>query len=223
MSYSKITFDATEPLNISNLNMLGSQYDEMVEDIEDHNHDSDYYNKTVMDSRFVHSNNDGESSGANAATIDGYTKAELLVSVPNDLIVWFYNETIPTGWHKTDGNGGTLNLLNKYIIGCDEDTFHDEGGNDVFSPVGSITIDNHILTVDEMPAHRHTWIETNQYVSAASTYPKNGGSWTDKAHTKDTGYAGSDQGHNHTGSVTINSVDNRPKSKAIYLIQKIAS
>lgn len=229
MSYSKITFDATEPLNISNLNMLGSQYDEMVEDIENHNHDSDYYTKIISDSRFVHSNNDGESSGANADTIDGYTKAELLVSVPNDLIVWFYNETIPTGWHKTDGNGGTLNLLNKYIIGCDEDTFHDEGGNDVFSPDIDLTINEHILTVDEIPSHRHyniydiymSFKSWDHYYIPPNVNPLNA-PW-EISHTVYTGYTGSDQGHSHTGSININNVDNRPKSKAIYLIQKVAT
>jgi len=229
MSYTKVIFDATEPLNLTNLNMLGSQYDEMKDDIEGHDHDSDYYTKTVMDVRFVHSNNDGEGSGCNANTINGYTKAELLVSVPENLIVWYYNASIPSGWHLCDGTSGTLNLLNKYIIGCDADNYHDTGGNDVFSPDIDLTINEHILTIDEIPSHRHyniydTYFSYKSYKPfhlPADITPHNA-PW-EIAYTVYTGYTGSDQGHSHTGSISINSVDNRPKSRAIYLIQKIAS
>jgi hypothetical protein len=227
MSYSKVTFSAITPLNLTNLNMLGCQYDEMVIDVEAHNHDSDYYTKILGDSTFVNESNDGAESGCNADTIDGLTKAQLTNSVMTNLIVWFFNASIPDGWHLCDGTNGTVNALNKYVIGADEETIFDTGGNDVFSPSVDLTVDEHVLTVDEIPSHRHDWTESQYYYSGA--YPYTGtkltheiGSYKNiESISKNTGYAGSDQGHSHTGSVTINSVDNRPKSKALYLIQKI--
>ena len=222
MSYSKVTFSAITPLNLTNLNMLGCQYDEMVIDVEAHNHDSDYYTKVLGDSTFVHESNDGAESGCNADTIDGLTKAQLTNSVMTNLIVWFFNASIPDGWHLCDGTNGTVNALNKYVIGADEETIFDTGGNDVFSPSVSLTVDEHVLTVDEIPSHRHDWYEKNVIVSGSDM-----GYWVESNYnvvttsSKNTEYTGGNQGHVHTGSVTINSVDNRPKSKALYLIQKI--
>lgn len=223
MSYSKVTFSAIVPLNLINLNMLGSQYTDMKADIEGHNHDSDYYTKTVMDETFVHENNDGHESGANADTIDGLTKAQLMNSVMDNLIVWFYNASIPDGWHICDGTNGTVNAVNKYIIGADGDTIFDTGGNDVFSPSINITIDEHVLTIDEIPSHRHTYIETHKWRSQSWTTPSGINIPADSANSKFTGYTGSDQGHSHTGSITFDNVDNRPKTKCLYLIQKISS
>ena len=223
MSYSKVTFSAIVPLNLTNLNMLGCQYDEMKGDIEDHNHDSDYYTKTLMDQTFVHENNDGHESGANADTIDGFTKAQLMNSVMNDLIVWFYNENIPSGWHICDGTNGTVNAVNRYVIGADSDTIFDTGGNDVFSPSVNLIVDEHQLTIDEIPLHRHTFIETHKWKRQLWATPNGINRPTDSANLKYTGYTGSDQGHNHTGSITFDSVDNRPKTKCLYLIQKISS
>jgi hypothetical protein len=233
MVYSKVTFSAIVPLNITNLNMLGSQYTDMKSTIEAHN-PSTYYTKLESDAQYAYIDNDGEGSNTNAATIDGYTKAQLTASVSTGLMVWYAGNiaTLPAGWHLADGNAGTRNCVNKYIIGADENTTLDTGGNDVFTPAGSITIAAHELTVAELPSHTHAWTETNApengtYVDYDGYWFPNGGAYPNRYRFlvetgKTSGYAGSNQGHGHTGStITLTQIDNRPLSKCLYLIQKV--
>ena len=225
MVYVKITFSAITPLNIANLNMLGCQYAEMKSEIVVHN-PSTYYTKTESNTKYVYADNDGSGTGCNAATIDGYTKAQLMASVPTGLIVWYGAAlaTLPAGWHLADGSVGTRNCVNKYIIGANAGNTLDTGGNDVFSPTGSITINGHQLTIAEMPAHTHGWIESKIYTSTANNIEGYLSGWyyyKNKTNNLYTGYTGNDQSHDHTGTITINSVDNRPTSKALFLIQKI--
>lgn len=232
MSYAKITFNASTPLNITNLNILGSQYAEMKSTIVAHSH-TIYYTKTESDARYVNINNDGSGSGCNALTIDGYTKDQLISSVPTGLMVWYAGSlaALDVGWHLADGTNGTRNCVNKYIIGANSSTIGNTGGNDNFTPTGTLTIANHALTLAEMPEHYHTWSETN-YPASATYYNQSG--WGGGLYsyggnlmnltttTKNTSYIGSNQAHGHTGStITLKAVENRPLSKALYLIQKI--
>jgi hypothetical protein len=236
MVYAKVTFSAIVPLNITNLNILGSQYAEMQSTIVAHN-PSTYYTKLECDNLYPYADNDGhteDDSGPNAATIDGYTKAQLLASVPTGLMVWYGAalSNLPAGWHLADGTLGTRNCVNKYIIGADEDTTLDTGGNDVFTPTGSISIATHVLTLAEIPSHNHTWTETNvpgyaENYDKFGYYGNVGGSFGYRCMNyaevgKTSGYVGSNQAHGHAGStVTLGQIDNRPPSKAIFLIQKV--
>lgn len=232
MTYAKITFDATTPLSITNLNMLGSQYADMKSVIENHN-PSEYYTKNECDERYVYADNDGHGSGANAATIDGFTKAQLLASVPTGLIIMYHGELSyinSLGWHLCDGTNGTRNIVNRYVIGADENTNLQTGGNDYFTPTATLNIATHVLTVAELPIHNHTFYEQNKPISGYynSMEMDISGNWVSKTNTatstKTSGYSGSNQAHGHSGSTyTFNTIENRPLSKGVYYIQKISS
>lgn len=230
MTYAKITFNAATPLSIANLNMLGSQYADMKTLVEGHN-PSTYYNKTECDSRYVFADNDGHGSGANAATIDGFAKAELMASVPIGLIILYHGDLSYTnglGWYLCDGTNGTRNIVNKYVIGADENTNLQTGGNDWFAPTCNLVVAGHTISVAEMPVHNHTFGETNYpyYLGGYVMEMGISGGWYTRTNvatvSKTSGYAGSDQAHGHTGSsYTFDAIENRPLSKAVYYIQKI--
>lgn len=235
MSYSKVTFDVDVPLSISNLNMLGLQYSEMLSDITEHNHDDLYYNKTTSNGLYVFADNDGEGSGCDALTIDGYTKTELISSIPKDLIILYAGNiaTLNAGgsWHLCDGTNGTRNLLDKYVICCAADgaDIGATGGINSYTLTGTITIDSHVLTTNEIPSHNHSIYNRDQIyglynasilIGKSSFGSDNYG--TEYFTTRDTGYVGSNQGHGHSGSTfTGLTFDKRPISKAIYYIQKL--
>lgn len=74
---------------------------------------------------------------------------------------------IPESWALCDGNNGTPNLLNRFIVGAGA-TYAPlaEGGTTTHTHSGSVdsggahshslTIDAHALTIAEIPSHRHT-------------------------------------------------------------------
>lgn len=67
---------------------------------------------------------------------------------------------IPSGWALCDGNSGTPNLTNKFVLSAGSLSDADQKG-------GSLTHDHggssggHVLTVDEIPSHKHaSWGES---------------------------------------------------------------
>lgn len=52
---------------------------------------------------------------------------------------------IPDGWALCDGNNGTPDLRGRFVLGAG-------GGYDVNAKGGE---ENHVLTVEEMPSHKH--------------------------------------------------------------------
>jgi len=115
--------------------------------------------------------------------------------------------SIPTGWALCDGNNGTPDLRNRFIVGAG-DTYdrNDTGGSTTTSTDGSHThttdtsgahdhggsTEPHQLTIAEMPSHTHG-------LDRDSNYERNGGnSSTDFAGTSaETGATGGDQPHSH--------------------------
>jgi len=57
--------------------------------------------------------------------------------------------TIPEGWHICDGNAGTPDLTDRFVIHADADA---AGTNNVGATGG---VSSHILTINEMPSHSH--------------------------------------------------------------------
>jgi hypothetical protein len=230
MSYYKTIFDTDVPLSISNINNLGSQYYEMYQDVYGHDHDTLYYNKSTSDLLYVHENNDGDDSGADALTIDGYSRAELITSIPQDLIVLYGAalSNLPVSWHLCDGTNGTRNLLNRYVICCASDgaDVGTTGGANTYTPTGTLAIDNHTLIESEIPAHNHSYYNIYYIYGSPNigyTFGTHYPAYIDSGTTKTSYATGGGQGHNHTGSFTGIAFDNRPKSKAVFYVQKLAA
>lgn len=66
------------------------------------------------------------------------------------IIIWSGAiSAIPTGWAICDGNNGTPDLTDRFVLHADADS---GGTNDVGDTGGAST---HTLTTDEMPSHSH--------------------------------------------------------------------
>ena len=73
---------------------------------------------------------------------------ERVGEIKNEIRMFAGLETsIPKGWHLCNGENGTPDLRNRFIVGAgDSYVFADEGGENA-----------HTLTVDEMPSHKHSY------------------------------------------------------------------
>jgi hypothetical protein len=80
------------------------------------------------------------------------------------IVIWSGLSTaIPAGWVLCDGNNGTPNLKDQFIIGGGG-TMPITGGSDVLvtgatTIAGAAVTDPHILTVDEIPSHSHEFFK----------------------------------------------------------------
>lgn len=151
--------------------------------------------------------------------------------VPKGTIALWSGATsnIPTGWALCNGQAGTRDLRNRFIVGAgDSYNVGATGGADRITPSGSISVSvgSHVLSWDEMPNHNH-WI-SRAGAHGGSWY--NGGGWLTTINDHDWGKynvyssnAGSSQGHKHSawGSYTGNRFDNRPPFYALCFIQKV--
>lgn len=104
---------------------------------------------------------------------------------------------IPLGWLLCNGLNGTPNLLDRFIIGVPSSGTNPgiSGGSDTHSHA----IEGHILNINEMPSHNHSYnINTSGYGPGSgygSPYFGNVG------HTKNTNSTGGNLPHSH-GSTT---------------------
>jgi microcystin-dependent protein len=102
---------------------------------------------------------------------------------------------IPSGWALCDGNNGTPDLQDRFVVGAGNSyTVDDTGGEE-----------EHQLTVDEMPSHTHS---TN--ANTGSTDKDNGTSPTGADNSATIDPTGGDQPH-----------ENRPPYYALAYIQKL--
>jgi len=120
-------------------------------------------------------------------------------SVPSGIIVMWSGTiaSIPSGWALCDGQNGTPDLRDRFIVGARQDS----GGVAMTNVTGSLTQTGgevtHTLTIDEIPTHTH-----DLYVTRSAT---TGSDTTQVARSQDTSStkmntptesAGGGQGHN---------------------------
>ena len=126
-----------------------------------------------------------------------------LTSVPGvpvgGIIMWSgATNAVPSGWALCDGQNGTPNLQDRFIVGAGSSySVNDTGGAD------SVT-----LTVDQIPPHTHTYID--QYVVINAGYrpwPANNNDCQQR--NVNSGSAGGGQSH-----------ENRPPYYALCFIMK---
>jgi hypothetical protein len=218
------------------MNHIETQFDEAYDYYSAHDHGDRYYTKATARSTFWYAGNCGTGSGADADLIyhaSGNKHAADFagLGIPSGLIIWWEDEEIPAGWHICDGNAGTRDLRDKFIIGAGAGCGYsvgDTGGSATFTAAGTVTISGHSLTVAEIPSHCHTF--TDAYSGWAGD-----GSWSDynyisspttlTTHSDNTGSAGSDTAHVHSAAegtdFTGNAVGCLPHCYALFCIQKL--
>ena len=139
--------------------------------------------------------------GSNLTNIQAGQVQGNSIFVQGMIIMW--NSTvasIPTGFVLCDGNNGTPDLRNRFVVGAGT------GGN--YSPGNTGGADSVTLTLDQIPAHTHTW--DRQDVSINNGYrpwPANNNDCSRS--TQNTGSAGGGQSH-----------ENRPPYYALCYIMK---
>lgn len=65
--------------------------------------------------------------------------------IPPGAIILYSGSTIPDGWALCDGNNGTPDLTDRFVIGAGKSYQVNDTGGEA----------EHILTIDEMPKHSH--------------------------------------------------------------------
>lgn len=210
-------------------------YTEASSYLATHTHDDLYPTKAEMEAAYWYAGNDGSGSGSDADLIyksSGNLHASSFtgLGIPTGLIILWYGSTgsIPSGWHLCDGNGGTVNLLNRFIIGAGGSyTPGDTGGSTTFTVAGTISVGGHALTTAEMAAHTHPYTERG-FTVGGSYYTGTGNSYTvcgstSVSQTSSSSGSGSSHGHSSGEGTSFsgNAVTCLPYYYALCYIQKV--
>jgi microcystin-dependent protein len=231
MAYTKFhdPWETTHYLSGRAFNHIESQWDEIKEDADEHNHDTQHYTKTSSDLDFFTTS---YYTGFDADTLDGSHYTDIInEGLPVGAIVIWHgdSDTIPTGWYicngQTIGAVTTPDLRQRFIVGAGA-TYNvgDTGGATSTSVTASFSVTAHAITADEMPIHTHTWQDhTNGLAGLSySSIPSTGPLGTALTMNRTTGYAGGGLGHTHTGNtITFNDIAYEPYYYSLYYIMKV--
>ena len=180
-------------------------------------------------------------------TVDGAELAERkrLVSVPYALnassgiphgviVMWSGSQaSIPTGWALCDGQNGTPNLKDRFVIAAGNTyAIGSNGGSATKNLSHTHTTGNHALTIAEMPSHthvqdphRHAYSNGSDTTSSGYAANTNNGSPTQyteytTANNQNTG-GGAAHNHGPTGAAGSASQDIMPPYYALAFIMKL--
>lgn len=173
-----------------------SQHDELPQTVE--TGASLVSGTTIGGNTAWHAGNDGGGSGLNADSVDGSHASDL--ELPSGAInIWSGAVAdIPSGWVLCDGNNGTPNLQDKFVVGA---------GN-TYAVDGTGGVDTHTLTTSEMPSHAHKTKGEND--TGDFSNPTIGGNLVDDTAGNNNTSAGGDSAH-----------ENRPPYHALAYIMKV--
>lgn len=232
MAYTKFhdPWKTTHYLSGGAFNRIESQWDEIKDDADEHNHDDKHYTKTLSDLDFFTTT---FYTGFDADKLDGSHYTDIInEGFPVGAIVIWKGDlnTVPTGWYicngQTVGTVTTPDLRQRFIVGAGT-TYNvgDKGGNTSTSVTATFTVTAHTITANEMPIHIHTWQDhTNGPAGLTySPYWAYGPTGTALTLNRNTEYAGGGLGHTHTGNtITFNDVAYEPYYYSLYYIMKIS-
>ena len=169
----------------------------------------------------------GTGSTLDADTLDGshlsaVITAAVAAALPSGLILLWHGSSasIPSGWVLCDGNNGTPNLRDKFIVGAGTTyAVNDTGGEAT-----------HTLTTGEMPAHAHGGTTGNELAHTHSyNFPSTavqGAAGTDinsyawPSGNSQTSGAGSAHAHEIMSAGSGTAHENRPPYYALCYIMK---
>jgi len=213
MSYVKSNWSEaihTEATILANLDNLEGMYDEIIDYIDNYLHSTIYHNKTYCDSNYFGKTTDGHNSNLVCKTLDGYTVEQLIAlgQPANTIMAWTKSiELIPSGFALCNGQNGTPDLRNKFIMS--NGTVYDinsTGGANTITTTATVVVGNHALTAAETPKHEHTGIGDSYPSYSPDTGPIGSGNNpyvnTVGNVVENTGYAGSGTTHTHDGTFT---------------------
>ena len=235
MSYVALGWGSSDLISARRLRWMEGQYDEAMEDLAVHNHDSSYYLESQADTKYFHL--DGgiikPIQSFNADMLQGRHSADLIgVVIPaGAILAWSGTDAdIPLGWRICNGVGGTPDLRDRFVVGAGGvySTGQTGGVIEITPSAGTVAIAGHAITLLQMPRHRHQYYDRysgaaagtrlyyeEYFVTAQSTTTVNSGA-AGKTPSDPHGHAGS------SVSITSGAVDNRPPYYALFFIQKVA-
>jgi|GEM_PF-2481672 len=183
----------------------------------------------------------GAGCGIDAATLSGYTLAELLASaIPSKMIGMWGAGDIPNGWAECTGASSTPNLQDRIPFGAGGNKACGAvgGANSVTPSTSSFSSSSTTLTAAQIPKHQHSM--TDRYpVNVTIAYTGSYYSYALSTTTRTTenilpGDYSAIAGHVHsgctfaltgytgdlTGAITSATVDNRPPCRAVKFIMR---
>lgn len=229
MAYVKVGWLETVSITHTRLNAMETQYDEFKIDFDAHDHDDRYYTEAEADARFFSATTDGDGSGLDADTVDGYdTEAIEAAAIPRGSIgMWSGTyEAIPSGFVACNGLNSTPDLRNKMVVGAGSSYSKGEtGGYATRTPTGTLAVATHALTTDEIPSHRHDLLDYYNTGSLNRYWDDYGdgrplyNSFTSRSTSTET--AGSGTAHGHSGStVAFDAYNNMPPYHALWFVMR---
>lgn len=146
------------------------------------------------------------------------SQAVLNSPVPQGIIVLWSGVSAPSGWSLCDGTNGTPDLRNRFVVAAGTSyPLGTTGGSLTSTAAGSHThteaaagshshtglTGDTTLSVDQMPAHSHTWSglstsEDNNYTAGTTRYLKEGSTVNSGSFSETTNSVGGGQAHSHT-------------------------
>jgi len=232
MTYIKYhtPWETTHYLSGGAFNHIESQWDEIKDDADEHNHDSQHYTKTESDIDFFTKT---YYTGFDADKLDGSHYSDIInTGLPVGAIVMWKgdSDTIPTGWYicngQVVGSVTTPDLRQRFIVGAGSTySVGNTGGATSTSVTATFSVTAHAITADEMPIHTHTWQDhsNNNTGLTFSTVAATGPTGTAQTLNRNTEYAGGGLGHTHTGNtITFDDIAYEPYYYSLYYIIKLS-
>lgn len=154
-----------------------------------------------------------------------FTYNSLLQIIPKGLIQMYSGSVAPRGWAICDGNNGTPDLRDKFIVMEGSQFSGSAAGStsiNTTTVTGKIVVGSTILSERNLPKHAHTFsnattiVKMYQYIETRMLKEPSTGS---------TGTAGGGKGHTHSATFTSSphshAVDLTPPYYALTLIMKL--
>ena len=131
------------------------------------------------------------------ATLDAHAvsyKQLVATAFPSGTRLVFQQTAAPTGWTK-DINAALNDTALRFVTGT-----VGTGGSNAFSAalVNANNTGSHVLTVDEIPSHAHSYTERTGFA-----YAQSGGGQYGYPSTSTSGYTGGGQGHTHVSTIGV--------------------